>query len=79
MGRRKKHPGFVNAPGVSRTPSPAASTVSVVGLCLPGLFVTIWAALLPLRQPAKRLRRPMRPADPSRIRCASTESLNLGV
>jgi len=78
MGRRKKHPGFADAPGVSRTSSPAASAVSVVGRCLPGLSGTIWAALLPLRWPAKRLRRPMRTADPSGTRCESTESLNLG-
>jgi len=29
------------------------------------LGINIWAALLPLRQPAKSLRRPMRTADPS--------------
>jgi len=69
MGRRKRPPGFANAPGVSRTPSPAASAVSVVEHGLPGLSGTIWAVLLPLRRPAKRLRRPMRPADPSGTRC----------
>ena len=37
MGRRKRHPGFDNAPGVSITFSQAASAVSVVGHCLPGL------------------------------------------
>jgi hypothetical protein len=37
MGRRKKHPGFANAPEVSITSSQAAVAVSVVGLCLPGL------------------------------------------
>jgi len=65
MGRRKRPPGFANAPGVSITSSQAASAVSVVGHCFPGLSINIWAALLPLRQPAKRLRRPMRTADPS--------------
>jgi len=69
MGRRKRHLGFDNAPGVSRTSSPAASVVSVVGRCLPGLSITIWAALLPLRRPAKKLRRPMRTADPIGTRC----------
>jgi len=64
MGRRKSPPGFADAPGVSRTSSPAASVVSVVGRCPPGLSVNIWAALLPLRRPGKRLRRPMRTADP---------------
>ena len=38
MGRRKSHPGFANAPGVSITSSQAAAAVSVVGHCLPGLF-----------------------------------------
>jgi hypothetical protein len=37
MGRRKKLPGFANAPGVSITPSQAAAAGSVVGRCLPGL------------------------------------------
>jgi len=37
MGRRKSHPGCDNAPGVSITSSQAASAVSVVGHCLPGL------------------------------------------
>jgi len=69
MGRRKRHPGFADAPGVSITSSQAASAVSVVGLCLPGLSGTIWAALLPLRRPLKRLRRPMRTTDPSGTRC----------
>jgi len=69
MGRRKRHPGFDNAPEVSRTSSPAASAVSVVGRSLPGLSGTIWAAMLPLRRPAQRLRRPMRTADPSGTRC----------
>ena len=41
MGRRKRHPGFVNAPGVSRTSSQAASVVSVMGRCLPGLSINI--------------------------------------
>jgi hypothetical protein len=41
MGRRKRHPGFDNAPGVSITSSPAASAVSVVGHCLPGLYGNI--------------------------------------
>jgi hypothetical protein len=41
MGRRKSHPGFVNAPWVSITPSQAASAVSVVGRSLPGLSVNI--------------------------------------
>jgi hypothetical protein len=41
MGRRKGHPGFGNAPGISRTSSPTASAVSVVGHCLPGLFINI--------------------------------------
>jgi hypothetical protein len=40
-GRRKKHPGFDNAPGVSITPSQAAAAVSVVGRSLPGLSGTI--------------------------------------
>ena len=31
MGRRKRHPGFDNAPGGSITSSPAAAAVSVVG------------------------------------------------
>ena len=38
MGRRKSHPGFDNAPGVSRTSSQAASAVSVVGHCPFGAF-----------------------------------------
>jgi len=38
MGRRKSHPGFDNAPGVSITSSQAASAVSVVGRCLSGAF-----------------------------------------
>jgi len=41
MGRRKRHPGFDNAPGVSITSSQAASAVSVVGHCLPELFGNI--------------------------------------
>ncbi|HEX5681859.1 MAG TPA: hypothetical protein VFX82_13580 [Desulfobacterales bacterium] len=41
MGRRKIHPGFDNAPGVSITSSQAASAVSVVGHFLPGLSGTI--------------------------------------
>jgi hypothetical protein len=41
MGRRKRHPGFADAPGVSRISSQAASAVSVVGHCPPGLSVTI--------------------------------------
>jgi len=69
MGRRKRHLGFVDAPGVSITSSQAASAVSVVGHCLPGISGTIWAVLLPLRRPAKRLRRPMRTADPFGTRC----------
>jgi len=45
MGRRKGHPGFVNAPGVSITPSPAAAVGAVVGRCLPGLSGNIWAVV----------------------------------
>ena len=41
MGRRKSHPGFADAPGVSRTSSPAASVVSVMERCLPGLSINI--------------------------------------
>ena len=41
MGRRKSHPGFADAPGVSITSSQAAAAVSVVGHCLPGLSGTI--------------------------------------
>jgi len=41
MGRRKSHPGFADAPGVSITSSQAAAAVSVVGHCLPGLSVNI--------------------------------------
>jgi hypothetical protein len=41
MGRRKNLPGFVNTPGVSITPSPAAAAGAVAGFCLPGLSGTI--------------------------------------
>ena len=41
MGRRKSHPGFADAPGVSITSSQAASAVSVVGRWIPGLSVNI--------------------------------------
>ena len=77
MGRRKRHPGFVNAPRVSITSSQAASAVSVVGRC-PGALWQYLSSPAAVETASEEIAAAHGTADPIGPICESEESLNLG-